>query len=67
MRTTHDLLQQPSRADVCQTIPNTGEVFGGTGVAISGLLKFTRTYKNEKYHGTGCVSLSQDSQRKSGV
>ena len=67
MLTTHDLLQQTSHVEMRKKIPKPGKVFGGTGVAMSGILKLTRTYKIEKYHGTGCIYASQDYQRKPGL
>ena len=63
MLRTHNILQEPSRADLWQTIPNPGKLFGVTGVAISDLLKLTCTCKNNNYRGDGCVSLSQYLQR----
>ena len=39
MGTTYDLLQQTSCMYVWQTIPNSGEMFGGTGAAMPILLK----------------------------
>ena len=36
-------------------------------MAMSGILKLTRTYKSKKYLGAGCVFSSQDSQQKSGL
>ena len=55
MHKTYDLLQQPSLAEVWRTIKNPGKIFGGTVVAMSGLLKLTHTFKGKKYCRNGWV------------